>query len=125
MGENSLYLVDRDSKFKLFKSFAFSLLLGNHYAGLVREVWKDMGGYQVIDLTSNPNFPNNPSSVEVIDNFDAPYNVEDNYGSRVRGYFVAPETGDYRYEHFVLITILRFEFVLSIFYFRIWKKSSC
>ena len=55
-----------------------------------------MGGYQVIDLTSNPNFPNNPSSVEVIDNFDAPYNVEDNYGSRVRGYFIAPETGDYR-----------------------------
>jgi hypothetical protein len=56
-----------------------------------------MGGYQVSDLTSNPNFPNNPSSVEVLDNFDAPYNVEDNYGSRVRGYFVAPETGDFRY----------------------------
>jgi hypothetical protein len=73
-----------------------------------------MGGYQVIDLTSNPNFPNNPSSVEVIDNFDAPYNVEDNYGSRVRGYFVAPETGDYRYEHFVLITILRFEWTFNL-----------
>lgn len=55
-----------------------------------------MGGYQVIDLTSNANFPNNPTSVEVIDNFDSPFNVGDNYGSRVRGYFVAPETGDYR-----------------------------
>jgi hypothetical protein len=82
--------------------------LGNHYAGLVREVWKDMGGYQVSDLTSNPNFPNNPSSVEVLDNFDAPYNVEDNYGSRVRGYFVAPETGDFRYVPFPthLLTVL-------------------
>lgn len=83
-------------RFQNVKFFSFVIVIGNHYAGLVREVWTDMGGYQVIDLTSNPNFPNNPSSVEVIDNFDAPYNVEDNYGSRVRGYFIAPETGDYR-----------------------------
>lgn len=54
------------------------------------------------DLTSNTNFPNNPSSVEVIDNFDAPFNVEDNYGARVRGFFNAPESGYYRYvEKFV------------------------
>ena len=64
-----------------------------------------MGGYQVADLTSNPNFPNNPSSVEVLDNFDAPYNVEDNYGSRVRGYFIAPESGDFRYVPLALFMI--------------------
>lgn len=72
------------------------VILGNHYSGLIREVWKDLGGYQVSDLTSNSNFPNNPSSIEVIDNFDAPFNVEDNYGSRLRGFFIAPETGHYR-----------------------------
>ena len=50
-----------------------------------------------MDLTSNPNFPNNPSSIEVLDKFDAPHNVDDNYGSRIRGFFKAPETGYYRY----------------------------
>lgn len=50
-----------------------------------------------MDLTSNPNFPNNPSSIEVLDKFDAPHNVDDNYGSRIRGFFKAPESGLYRY----------------------------
>lgn len=50
-----------------------------------------------MDLTSNPNFPNNPSSIEVLDKFDAPHNVDDNYGSRIRGFFKAPENGLYRW----------------------------
>ena len=70
--------------------------VGNPYAGVIREVWFDVPGYQVSDLTSDPNFPNNPSSTEVLDKMDAPYNIGDNYGSRLSGYFRAPETGDYR-----------------------------
>lgn len=81
-------------KITLTLKYIFS---GNHHSGLIREVWKGLRGYQVVDLTSNLNFPNNPTSVEVIDNFDAPFNVDDNYGARVQGYFVAPETGSYRY----------------------------
>ena len=72
-------------------------LLGNLHAGLIREVWYDIPGYSINDLTSNPNFPSRPSSVEVLDKFDAPFNVDDNYGSRISGYFHAPETGDYRW----------------------------
>eukprot|EP00795_Rhopilema_esculentum_P005038 gene5038-148_t len=72
-------------------------LKGNPYAGVIREVWFDVPGYQISDLTSDPNFPNNPSSTEVLDKFDAPFNIDDNYGSRISGYLRAPETGDYRF----------------------------
>ena len=59
-------------------------------------MWQDISGYKITDLTSNKNFPNNPSSIEVLDKFDAPHNIGDNYGARVRGYFKAPESGKYR-----------------------------
>ena len=72
-------------------------LLGDPFAGVIRELWQDIPGYKIMDLTSNPNFPNNPSSIEVLDKFDAPHNVDDNYGSRIRGFFKAPESGLYRY----------------------------
>ena len=70
--------------------------IGNPYAGIIREVWYDIPGYQVSDLTAQQSYPNKPSSLEVLDKFDAPFNVDDNYGSRLSGYFRAPETGDYR-----------------------------
>ncbi|XP_074615208.1 uncharacterized protein LOC141874734 isoform X6 [Acropora palmata] len=70
---------------------------GDPFAGVIREVWQDIPGYRIMDLTSNPNFPNNPSSIEVLDKFDAPHNVDDNYGSRIRGFFKAPESGLYRF----------------------------
>ena len=73
------------------------LLPGDPFAGVIRELWQDIPGYKIMDLTSNPNFPNNPSSIEVLDKFDAPHNVDDNYGSRIRGFFKAPESGLYRY----------------------------
>ncbi|XP_057314445.1 uncharacterized protein LOC130655679 isoform X2 [Hydractinia symbiolongicarpus] len=72
-------------------------LPGNKHAGLIREVWYNIPGYDISDITSNPNYPNRPSSTEVLDKFDAPFNVDDNYGSRISGYFHAPETGDYRF----------------------------
>ena len=71
-------------------------LSGDPFAGVIREVWQDIPGYRIMDLTSNPNFPNTPSSIEVLDKFDAPHNVDDNYGSRIRGFFKAPENGLYR-----------------------------
>ncbi|XP_032238898.2 uncharacterized protein LOC5513456 isoform X2 [Nematostella vectensis] len=72
-------------------------LPGDPFAGVIREVWQDIPGYKITDLTSNPNFPNSPSSIEVLDKFDAPHNVDDNYGTRIRGFFKAPETGAYRF----------------------------
>jgi len=60
-------------------------------------VWYDVPGYTIQDLTSNTNFPNRPSSSEILDKFDAPFNYEDNYGSKISGYFHAPESGEYTF----------------------------
>lgn len=62
--------------------------------GLLREVYPGFYG-SVSDLTNDFNFPDNPASVGVIENFEAPQNAGDNYGQRVRGYIVPPVTGNY------------------------------
>ena len=67
------------------------------YPGLLREVWKDLQGKEVKALTGYPYYPNDPSSIEIIENFDSPFNLLTNYGSRVKGYFIPPETGNFTF----------------------------
>jgi hypothetical protein len=62
---------------------------------LLREYWLDIPGTAVSDLTSNPNYPNNPSGSDYIPTFEAPQNWAENYGTRVRGYITAPNTGTF------------------------------
>ena len=69
----------------------------NPFPGLIREVWHDVPGSSMSQLRANPDYPNNPSSIEVIENFDAPFDIEKDYGSKLKGYFVAPETGNYTF----------------------------
>lgn len=67
------------------------------YPGLIREVWKELPGKDISKLKDDPYYPNDPSLVEIIENFDAPFDVDKDFGSRVKGYFVAPETGNYTF----------------------------
>lgn len=67
------------------------------YPGLIREVWKELPGKDISKLKDDPYYPNDPSLVEIIENFDAPFDTDKDFGSRVRGYFVAPETGNYTF----------------------------
>jgi hypothetical protein len=62
---------------------------------LLREYWLDIPGSAVSDLTSNPNYPANPSGSDLIPTFEAPQNWAENYGTRVRGYITAPNTGTF------------------------------
>ncbi|HSU57268.1 MAG TPA: aryl-sulfate sulfotransferase [Candidatus Dormibacteraeota bacterium] len=62
---------------------------------LLREVWLGIGGTAVTDLTGNANYPNNPSSSDQLPTFEAPINWADNYGTRIRGYITAPNTGSF------------------------------
>ena len=64
---------------------------------MIRELWKDIPGSNLAALRDNPDFPNNPTNIEVIENFDAPINIDQGYGSKLKGYFVAPETGNYTF----------------------------
>jgi len=64
-----------------------------------REYWLDVDGGTVADLTSSPNYPNNPSGVDFPTLFEGPVQWPADgdvpYGSRLRGYVHAPVTGDY------------------------------
>ena len=66
----------------------------NPFPGIIREVWKNLPGENITALEKCPDYPNNPTTIEIIENFDAPFNVDNDYGSKVKGYFIAPETGN-------------------------------
>jgi hypothetical protein len=65
---------------------------------ILREVWTGIGGVSISDLTSSPNYPDRPSSTNLVtDYFEAPVDVLDDYGQRLHGYLVPPVTGDYTF----------------------------
>src|SRR5436190_4345673 len=72
-----------------------SARLAAQTAGVLREVYSGISGTSVADLTSNVNFPNNPSTQEVLTEFEAPTDVAEDYGQRLTAYVVAPTSGDY------------------------------
>ena len=63
--------------------------------GVLREVYTGIGGTTVADLTNDVNFPNNPSAQEVLTDFEAPTDVDNDYGQRLTAYVVPPASGDY------------------------------
>jgi hypothetical protein len=73
--------------------------IGRVEAGsILREVFNNIGGSALSDLTNNPAFPNSPTSTNYItDFFEAPTDVFENYGQRVRGYIVPPASGSYTF----------------------------
>ena len=64
---------------------------------ILYEKWDGISGKLVSDLTTNAAYPENPTSTSYLegDYFEAPLNVDNNYGCRLAGYFLAPESGDY------------------------------
>jgi hypothetical protein len=63
--------------------------------GALREVFFNIGGNAVSDLTSAPRFPNSPDEEFIENAFEAPSNFADNYGQRMRALLVPPVTGTY------------------------------
>ncbi len=66
--------------------------------GILREVFSGIGGGSVADLTNSPAFPNSPTTTNIVTiGFEAPSDVEDNYGQRMRGYITPPVSGKYTF----------------------------
>jgi hypothetical protein len=94
-----------NSRFHPMKTFlpaalALVLLSGTfaRAGGILREVWQNIGGTSVADLTNNAAFPKSPTSTNVVaDFFEAPTDVLDQYGQRLHGYIVPPVTGNYTF----------------------------
>ena len=62
---------------------------------VMRQVWTGITGGAVADLIAAPSYPNSPSSTNYPTTFEGPVNVGDSYGTRMRGYIIAPTTGNY------------------------------
>ena len=93
-----------------------TLTLGNGDAGgllmgaVRREVWREVRGTTVSDLTSLPEYPDSPTGIHALTNLECPVNDADEFGARVSGYIVAPRTAGY---HFKLSSKDGSEFWLS------------
>ena len=64
------------------------------------EVWNDLTGDFLPDLTGSPAFPTTPSTTATLPDgtgLVTPTNVADNFGDRITGYLVAPEHGRYTF----------------------------
>ncbi|MBL7739475.1 MAG: fibronectin type III domain-containing protein [Chitinophagaceae bacterium] len=59
--------------------------------------WNSITGTSVSSLTSNANYPNNPSVSGTLGIFEIPVNSGNNYGMRVYGYICPPTTGSYTF----------------------------
>lgn len=64
---------------------------------ILRQVWTGVTGGAVTDLLNSPNYPNSPSTTTYPTSFSAPANAGNNYGQRLRGYIIAPQTGGYTF----------------------------
>lgn len=59
--------------------------------------FEGISGSKVDDLTSSEAYPDNPSEVTSLTSLETGERRGDNYGAYVRGFLVAPATGDYRF----------------------------
>src|SRR5436190_6127756 len=81
-------------------SACLAALIGSHAVaqssnGVLREVYLNIGGSSLPDLTNNPAFPNGPSLETIQPTFEAPNEFADNYGQRMRALLLPPQTGAY------------------------------
>lgn len=63
--------------------------------GVLREVYFNIPGNAVADLTGHASYPSNPGLETIQPTFEAPVDFNDNYGQRMRAQVVPPLTGNY------------------------------
>jgi len=64
---------------------------------ILREYWTGITGSTISSLTSNTNYPNNPTGSGQLTSLEGPTNWANNYGTRIRGYIHPPVSGSYTF----------------------------
>ena len=64
---------------------------------ILREFWTGISGTAISNLTSNTNYPNNPTGSGQLSSLEGPTNWADNYGTRIRGYIHPTTSGSYTF----------------------------
>ncbi len=65
--------------------------------GILREVYANLPGSAVVNLTGAAKYPASPDSDSIDPTFEAPVNFADNYGQRMRALLLPPQTGSYTF----------------------------
>jgi hypothetical protein len=65
--------------------------------GVLREVWNNISGTSVGDLTNHVRYPSQPDSESILSRFEAPTDVAEEYGQRLQAYLWPPVTGNYTF----------------------------
>ncbi len=60
---------------------------------ITRDEWANVGGNTIANIP----LQSTPTSTGAITSFEGPKDAADNYGSRIRGYITAPQTGNYTF----------------------------
>ena len=66
-------------------------------AGLIQEFWDDVPGVALADLQSVTRFPARPDRLVDLDSFGYLSTLEENFGARIRAYFIPPATDSYTF----------------------------
>lgn len=77
-------------------SLVFSAVV-HAQTGVLREVWNNLPGSAVADLTLSPDYPSNPVLRLVDPSFAAPTDWAEQYGVRMRAYLKPTTTGSYTF----------------------------
>ena len=96
-GEVSGEEVEATTAAEIIKGNVWSFTTGVGMGTITREAWTGIGGNYVTDLTDRPSYPDSPSLREEITSFEGPINWTDNYGTRIHGFLVPAETGNYTF----------------------------
>ncbi|MEI6236758.1 MAG: PA14 domain-containing protein, partial [Planctomycetota bacterium] len=81
-----------------FKKTALKVAPNNGNEGsILCQYYRGIDGSAVGDLTKNDDFPDFPTDVYYNTMFAIVPNLDDNYGTRLSGYVVPPETGEYTF----------------------------
>src|SRR6266404_9752500 len=75
----------------------FAALSSAQTNGILREIYYNISGSAVSDLTNAAAFPNRPDDEFIEAAFEAPSNFADNYGQRMRALLLPPITGSYTF----------------------------
>ncbi|MEN6336112.1 MAG: PA14 domain-containing protein [Phycisphaerales bacterium] len=65
--------------------------------GATYEVWSNVSGGTVADLTKDVNFPRNPTTVSTVSNMEAPVDSADAFGARLSAWLHVPVAGEYTF----------------------------
>ena len=61
------------------------------------ERWINIDGTAIENLTTSPAYPNAPAATGYITQLETTRNWAENYGTRIRGYLIPPQTGSYTF----------------------------